>query len=77
MLEIEKQILFCEQKLKEIDSILKESEHLRFSILLIFRLDLLLFFINVKRMRKRIIKKRNRIIKVIEFMKEVENATRL
>jgi hypothetical protein len=77
MLEIEKQILFCEKELEKIDSILKESEHLRFTILLIFRLDLLLFFINVKMMRKRIIKKRDKVIKVIEFIKEMENATRL
>jgi hypothetical protein len=77
MSEIEKQILFCEKELEKIDSILKESEHLRFTILLIFRLDLLLFFINVKMMRKRIIKKRDKVIKVIEIIKEIENATRL
>jgi hypothetical protein len=77
MSEIEKQILFCEKELEKIDSILKESEHLRFTILLIFRLDLLLFFINVKMMRKRIIKKRDKVIKVIEIIKEMENATRL
>ncbi len=73
MISIEKSILFCETKIKKIDSILEETEKLRFSIFFIFRLDLLITFIKVKMMRKRILKNRNRVVKVLNYIKEIQN----
>ena len=73
MISIEKGILFCETKIKRIDYILEETGKLRFSIFFIFRLDLLLTFIKVKMMRKRILKNRNRVVKVLNYIKEIQN----
>ena len=77
MVSIEKGILFCETKIKKIDSILEETDKLRFSIFFIFRLDLLLTFIKVKRMRNRILKNRNRVVKVLNYIKEIQNDNKL
>jgi hypothetical protein len=73
MISIEKSILFCETKIKKIDSILEETNKLRFSIFFIFRLDLLLIFIKVKMMRNRILKNRNKAVKVLNYIKEIQN----
>jgi hypothetical protein len=77
MTSIEEGILYCETEIKKIDSILEETEKLRFSIFFIFRLDLLLFYIKIKMMRNRILKNRNRVVKVIKYIKEIQNDNKL